>query len=103
MKALHRRRDGPAAATTIQHLTPFSGLLWRVAHKIAEPPRPPKAGRRKGLCKVTDEQVREMRRLHEREHVTAAQLAVRYGLAELYVKDLINYRVRLKYTTNAGE
>jgi len=51
---------------------------------------------RKGRSRVSDEQVVEMRRLHEYERHTGPQLAETYGLSLSYVWSILSYRARVK-------
>ena len=74
--------------------------LTRALAKIANEPTPraPKPAPKKP-CRpllLTDDQVREARRLHEFKNVSAREIELKFGLSKQYVQSLLSYQTRSK-------
>jgi len=71
--------------------------LWKMANKLPPTERPPaKKGTRLPPLELTDEQIVEARRLHEKDGVTKDELVDRFCCSEKFMGKVLAYEVRRK-------
>lgn len=89
-------RGGCSAAVVMPGM--MNATLYRAA-MIASPPSPPKRAEPRIPGKplpLTDEQIVEARRAHEREGATAIELAEHYDVDIKFMQRVLAYEVRVK-------
>ena len=77
---------------------PASRLLRSIAnHLPPEARKLPTKRRRGGACRVSDDDVRAMRREHEEQGTPATDLAQRYQISRDYCVAILQYHTRVKH------
>ena len=84
----HLKRKTDNRVESLEWATHSENMKHAYSHKFI----PPMKGERHGMAKLTENQVREIRKLYKEDHLTQKEIGIRFNICNQQVSHIVNFK-----------